>query len=144
MGPVVGMVEAETALEVAGAPREDDCAAGVGPARGPGWRRWWRGRRRLDRRQQRAALAQPGDGQLGAAARLGAVVAFVDEPGARAAEVLDAEPLVAERVGNIFDPPQLRGCGKAGDQLDAATAVEARAYFVVLHLTPLSGKGGSH
>lgn len=57
---------------------------------------------------------------------------------------MDGEQPVAERVGDLFDPAPLRGCGIAGQQFDAATAVEARTYLVVLHLTPLSGKIGSH
>jgi hypothetical protein len=52
-------------------------------------------------------------------------------------------PLVAEGVRDLFDPAQPRGCGTFGDQLDAAAAVEARTYFVVLHLTPLPGKACS-
>ncbi|MFJ1602147.1 hypothetical protein ACIOHS_02035 [Streptomyces sp. NPDC088253] len=74
---------------------------------------------------------EPGNGQLYAAAAATAcvqgVVAFVDEPDADAAEVLDDEQPVAERVGDLLDPALLRGRGMAGQQLDAATAVETRA-----------------
>lgn len=95
-------------------------------------------------RQQRTTRAQPGNGQLVAAACLRGVVAFVVEPDSGEAEVVDGEQPVAERVGDLFDPAPLRGCVIAGQQFDAATAVEARAYLVVLHLTPLSGMFGSH
>ncbi|MFC9752135.1 hypothetical protein [Streptomyces sp. NPDC056921] len=45
-------------------------------------------------------------------------------------------------MGDLLDPVPLRGGGTVRMQLDAGTAVEARAYLVVLHLTPLPGKFG--
>ncbi|WP_033326851.1 hypothetical protein [Streptomyces yerevanensis] len=98
----------------------------------------------LDDWQHRAARAQPSNGLLSPATRVRGVVAFVDKPDAGTAEALGGEQPVSERMGNLPDPALLRGCGMAGQQLDAATAIEVRAYLIVLHLTPLLGMVGSH
>ncbi|MET8743777.1 hypothetical protein [Streptomyces sp. NPDC004728] len=114
---------------------------GPGLRTGRGRRARRRRRRRLHRRQQRATRAQPGNGQLGATACDRGIVAFVDEPDTELADCLGCEQSVAERVGDLLDPAPIGG-GTVGKQLDAGTAVEARAYLVVLHLTPLPGKFG--
>ncbi|MET9610724.1 hypothetical protein ABZZ17_37530 [Streptomyces sp. NPDC006512] len=54
---------------------------------------------------------------------------------------MDGEKPVAERVGDLLDAVPLCGRGVAWQQLDAPAAVEARAYLVVLHLTPPPGNG---
>ncbi|MFJ6850441.1 hypothetical protein ACIQM3_07870 [Streptomyces sp. NPDC091271] len=67
----------------------------------------------------------------------------MDESDAEAAEVLDGDQPVAERVGHVLDPLPPRTGGVARHQFDAATAVEARAYLVFLHLAPLTERLGS-
>jgi hypothetical protein len=75
------------------------------------------------------------------------VVAFVDESDTAGPELLGGEKPVAERVGRLVSPALLRGGESAGQQFDAGTPVEACAYLVVVHLTPLertSTAGPSH
>jgi hypothetical protein len=54
------------------------------------------------------------------------VVAFVDKPDDETAEALGGKQPVAECVGDVSDTALLRGCGVAGQQLDAATTIEVR------------------
>lgn len=145
-GTAVGLEprwRAVVAVAVAAPPPRMAGLPGPGLRRGRGRRAWWRRRRRLHRRQQRATHAQPGNGQLGATACDRGIVAFVDEPDTELTDLLGCEQSVTERVGDLLDPAPIRGGVTVRKQLDAGTAVEARAYLVVLHLTPLPGKFGT-